>query len=396
MKMNTNRILITIIVVAVVLVGVFTVRALLNSQEVLSPEPSEVPESANTIESQEESIADVTANETSSDSMSSEPEVAAQPDWTSALDLIRIVEISVQPHDFGFDDQGNLFVVSADVSNPQIMKYDQEGNMLESWGSRGSGPGEFEFASPPGGPPMEGGFLVLDETGKVYVSDPYNNRVQTFDSDGNYLGEWTQLGEGGDHFNVPGPLSTDANGNIFVADFDGVHQFKLDGSYVGMLETTGEVAANSKGELYATIAFQNLVAKLDQDGQVQDTWGGEGDSEDGMFDFPMLMVIDKQDNIYVADHSGRLQIFDTEGNFLGRFNMTTLCRRPEDHLCSATPARIRDYRYLPGGFNCCCIGSRWSFFNFPGIVQRAQRSRPETMAVPPKPRVFSITFRTYR
>jgi uncharacterized surface protein with fasciclin (FAS1) repeats len=66
-----------------------------------------------------------------------------------------------------------------------------------------------------------------------------------------------------------------------------------------------------------------MVAKLNDSGEVQFSWGGEGDSEDGLFDFPLLMEIDKNDAIYVSDHSGRVQIFDTEGNFLGRFNLTT-------------------------------------------------------------------------
>jgi uncharacterized surface protein with fasciclin (FAS1) repeats len=102
-----------------------------------------------------------------------------------------------------------------------------------------------------------------------------------------------------------------------------------------MLETAGEVALDSQGNLYSTIAFQNMVAKINEDGQVQATWGGEGDEEDGMFDFPLLVEIDDNDAIYVADVSGRVQIFDTSGNFQGRFNITTY-----QHLQLKTPATI--------------------------------------------------------
>jgi len=289
--MKTNLLVKIIIVIAVLVVGGFTLRAVLNTQDILSA-PAEVPETG------------------------------GPPTGASSLDLMRIIDLSVIPHDIALDAQGNLYVVGDDVENPQILKYDRDGNLLTSWGSRGSGEGQFEFASPPDGPPLEGGFVTLDEMGIVYVSDVYNNRVQKFDSDGNFLGMWTNIG-GGAPFNLPGPISANMNGNIYVADFDGVHQFTLDGTYVRMLPTAGEVAFDSQGNLYGTIAFENKVARLDEKGKVKTTWGGDGDSEDGLFDFPLLMEIDDNDAIYVSDHSGRVQIFDTEGNFLGRFNLTT-------------------------------------------------------------------------
>ena len=66
-----------------------------------------------------------------------------------------------------------------------------------------------------------------------------------------------------------------------------------------------------------------MVARLNESGEVQFSWGGEGDTQDGLFDFPLMMEIDNNDAIYVSDHSGRVQIFNTEGNFVGRFNLTT-------------------------------------------------------------------------
>ena len=301
--MNTSRLVKIIIVIAVLVVGGFTLRAVLNTQDILS----------STAENVEQQAGEGEMNI---------PATGSQSLGISSLDLLRIIDLSVIPHDIAVDAQGNLYVVGADVENPQIYKYDREGSLLASWGSRGSREGQFEFASPPGGPPLEGGSVALDENGDVYISDVYNNRVQKFDSDGNFLGMWTTIGDGAP-FNVPGPISADINGNIYVADFDGVHQFTLDGTYVRMLPTAGEVAFDSQGNLYGTVAFENKVARLDEKGKIADTWGGDGDSQDGLFNFPLLMEIDNNDAIYVSDHSGRVQIFDTEGNFLGRFNLTT-------------------------------------------------------------------------
>ena len=219
--MNTNRLVKIIIVIAVLVVGGFTLRAVLNSQDILSP----------TAENAERQAGDGEINI---------PATGGQPVGASSLDLMRIIDLTVIPHDIALDAQGNLYVVGADVENPQILKYDREGNLLTSWGSRGSGEGQFEFASPPGGPPLEGGSVTLDETGNVYVSDVYNNRVQKFDSEGNFLGMWTTI-RGDAPFNVPGPISADLNGNIYVADFDGVHQFTCHDSTPQICGVIGEI-----------------------------------------------------------------------------------------------------------------------------------------------------------
>ena len=311
--MNINRFGKLLIIVAVLVVGVFTLRAVMNSRDILSPKT----------ESEEPMPAENLEENTSSD----------ETIGTSSLDLARIINITVAPHDLAVDDQGNLFVVSDDVENPQVLKYDRDGNVLTSWGGSGSGEGQFTFVAPPDGLALKG-FITLDEMGNVYVSDPANNRVQKFDPDGNFLGMWMTVADGAP-FNAPGPLSADMNGHIYVADFDGVHQFTLEGSYVRTLPTAGEVAFDSQGNAYATIAFQNMFAKLDGDGQPQSSWGGEGDIQDGLFNFPLWMEIDSNDAIYVSDHSGRVQIFDTEGSFLGRFNLTTL-----EHMQLKIPATI--------------------------------------------------------
>lgn len=311
--MNINRFGKLLIIVAVLVVGGFTLRAVMNSRDILSPKT----ESGETLPAEQ-----------LEENTSSDEKIGA-----SSLDLARIISITVAPHDIAVDAQGNLFVVSDDVENPQVIKYDRDGNILTSWGSKGDGEGQFAFAAPPDGLALKG-FITLDEVENVYVSDPANNRVQKFDTDGNFLGMWTTVANDAP-FNVPGPLSADMNGNIYVADFDGVHQFNLDGTYVRTLPTAGEIAFDSQGNLYATIAFQNLFAKLDKNGQPQSSWGGEGDSEDGLFNFPLWMEIDSNNAIYVSDHSGRVQIFDKEGNFLGRFNLTTW-----EHMQLKIPAPI--------------------------------------------------------
>ncbi|MGQ9870601.1 6-bladed beta-propeller [Leptodesmis sp.] len=66
-----------------------------------------------------------------------------------------------------------------------MQKFDTNGRFLKQWGSCGVGDGQFQ--EPSG--------IAIDGSGYVYVSDTYNNRIQKFDADGNFLGLWTQWGD---------------------------------------------------------------------------------------------------------------------------------------------------------------------------------------------------------
>src|SRR5262249_22614188 len=71
------------------------------------------------------------------------------------------------------------------------------------------GPGQF---NQPSG-------VAIDSKGNVYVSDTYNDRVEEFTSDGDYLTQWGAHGSGEGEFDLPIGIATDAAGNVYVADF---------------------------------------------------------------------------------------------------------------------------------------------------------------------------------
>jgi hypothetical protein len=106
------------------------------------------------------------------------------------------------------------FLYVCDSGNNRIQVTDYEGNPLFSFGSYGSGNGE--FSSPYG---------VANDGERVYVSDTGNHRVQYFDIYGNYLGQWGTFGILPGEFNAPKGIAT--NGSIVAVIDQGNNRFQI-------------------------------------------------------------------------------------------------------------------------------------------------------------------------
>lgn len=86
--------------------------------------------------------------------------------------------------DIAFAPNGNLFI-SDGYRNARILEYSPNGKKLREWGSAGTGPGQFRLPHS----------IQVDEKGIVYVADRENGRIQRFDRDGKFLGEWSNYGK---------------------------------------------------------------------------------------------------------------------------------------------------------------------------------------------------------
>jgi len=86
------------------------------------------------------------------------------------------------PTDVGFAPDGDFYVTDG-YAGARVVKFSHDGKYLLEWGSRGSGPGQFELPHN----------LVVDAQGKVYVTDRDNRRIQVFDSNGKFLAQWPTM-----------------------------------------------------------------------------------------------------------------------------------------------------------------------------------------------------------
>ena len=77
---------------------------------------------------------------------------------------------------------GDIYV-SDGYGNPCVHKFSAAGKLLLTWGGSGTEEGKFNLPHN----------ICCDATGKVYVADRENHRVQVFDGNGKYLSQWNNL-----------------------------------------------------------------------------------------------------------------------------------------------------------------------------------------------------------
>jgi sugar lactone lactonase YvrE len=90
------------------------------------------------------------------------------------------------PSDVAIAENGDIFVADGHggSTNARVVKFSKDGTFIKAWGTKGSGPGEFNIPHT----------IALDSRGRVFVGDRGNNRIQIFDQDGKFLDEWKQFG----------------------------------------------------------------------------------------------------------------------------------------------------------------------------------------------------------
>jgi DNA-binding beta-propeller fold protein YncE len=108
-----------------------------------------------------------------------------------------------QPTDVVVAPNGDLFVTDShrDGKNNRVMHFTKDGEFVNQWGGKGSGPGQFS----------EPHSIAMDSRGRLFVGDRENNRIQIFDQRGIFLDEWRQFGR-------PSGIAITKDDVIYVAD----------------------------------------------------------------------------------------------------------------------------------------------------------------------------------
>ena len=125
----------------------------------------------------------------------------------------------------------------------------------------------------------------------------------------------------------------------------------------GLFRQPTDVTWDSQGNIYITDGYVNSrVAKYDMNGDWVKSWGDKG-AKPGQFQIPHAIVADRNNNIYVGDRTNRrIQVFDTDGNFLRMFTIDVPPDPKTRAVNGATPTGARLAAVI-GAPNSICITS---------------------------------------
>ena len=128
-----------------------------------------------------------------------------------------------RPTDVTWDLQDNIFV-SDGYNNSRVVKIAKDGKWVKTLGTRGSGPNQFNTPHA----------ITSDAKGQIYVADRGNRRIQVFDNDLNPVRIIANVGAPWSVCTSPAPnqflFSGDGNGKIYKVD--------LNGNLVGWAQTS--------------------------------------------------------------------------------------------------------------------------------------------------------------
>lgn len=238
----------------------------------------------------------------------------------------------MRPHDLDFSpDEKILYAVDRDGN--RIQAFDKNGTFLFAWGKLGNGDGQFHV---PYG-------IDVDINGNVWVVDRANDRVQKFDSNGNFILKFgnkdaepsDELGK----FDNPRHVTVDKNlEHVYVVDSKNnrIQKFDTNGNFV---ESIGKLGSNigefnlpttieidSKNNFIVNERGNERIQKFDSQWNPILMWGSKGGSNN-QFCHIEHIAVDKYDNVYVTDpqedpgcsHQPRVLKFDSNGNFITKW-----------------------------------------------------------------------------
>ena len=110
-------------------------------------------------------------------------------------------------------------VYCVDNRNHRIVVFRKPGAPPEVWGKRGEAPGEFQS-------PFR---IAIDPSGRLFVTDVMNARVQWFSAFGKHLGTLKRFGAGEGKIFRPTGIAIDLRGRLWLGD-----------SYTGLVQLFGE------------------------------------------------------------------------------------------------------------------------------------------------------------
>ena len=158
------------------------------------------------------------------------------------------------------------------------------------------------------------------------MADCANNRVQVFDSNGNFLSTFGQQGSRDNQLQFPRGLSINGNGDIIVADSKNklIKIFSSSGKYFRKFCGAGSLVTPyhciQHGQYFIVSDWGDHCIKMfDLEGTFISKSGKRG-NKDGEFNKPCYLSVNKEGLLMVCDADNhRVQLFELSGKFVTKF-----------------------------------------------------------------------------
>ena len=176
-----------------------------------------------------------------------------------------------RPTDVAVAPGGDTFVTDG-YGNNRVVHFDERGQFVGTWGSLGSGPGQFSLPHS----------IALDSQGRLFVADRNNARVQVFDQAGRFLDEWRDL-------LVPWHIVITDRDEIYVCGSSPMRWPKLP----------------IPGLIVGIPPKDQLVMVFTPDGRATRLCTFPKGQRSGELDWVHALAVDRRGNLYLGDIQGR-------------------------------------------------------------------------------------------
>jgi DNA-binding beta-propeller fold protein YncE len=186
------------------------------------------------------------------------------------------------------DGEDRVFLICR--GDHPIIRYDQKGNFLGSWGE-----GLFTYRT-------HG--ITIGPNGTVWCTDDGNHTVRQFSPDGKLL-------------MTLGTLNTPSATNYDGKDYMTITQ------PAGPFNRPTNIAVGPKGDLYVSDGYGNCrVHRFSPTGELKRSWGVPGNGP-GQFYLPHGIACAADGRVFVCDRENdRIQIFSPDGEYLSEWTDT--------------------------------------------------------------------------
>lgn len=217
------------------------------------------------------------------------------------------------PRAIAADPEGDVYVVD---KAGRIQRFAPEGAFLADWRMP-----ETEQGKPVG--------LSLGPGGLLFVADTHYHRVMIFDRGGTVVGAFGSEGTGDGQFRLPTDVAVDAQGFIYVSEYQGndrITKWSADRRFVASfgeeliagrrLSRPAGIDLDDEQTLWVADACNHRIVRFNLEGEVLSTFGTYGRGT-GQLRYPYDIDVSPEGTLLVCEYGGdRLQWFTKDGRSL--------------------------------------------------------------------------------